>query len=180
MLQEPSPPLAHRRLRNDQPRRDRPVVLARGTGPHDPRPLRRPLGHGGQAGHAVQCRASRTANRRLRAADREDDASPFDQALTKLDDIPSINRRAVQSILAETGVDMSRFPSAHHLASWAGLCPGNNESAGKRRSGRCRDGNRWLCATLVQCAWAASRTRASYFDQQYITASKSHADTSAR
>ncbi len=92
---------------------------------------------------------------------------PFARAVRKLDPMPGINRRAAQSILAEIGHDMSRFASAAHLASWAGLCPGNNESAGKRRSGRIRFGNRWLKQTLVQCAWAASRTKRSYFHGMY-------------
>ena len=94
-------------------------------------------------------------------------SDPFEQAVAKLDPIPGINRRSAQAILAEIGCDMSRFATAAHLASWAGLCPGNHQSAGKRRSGRCRDGNRWLRQMLTQCAWAAARTKASYFHQQY-------------
>jgi transposase len=93
--------------------------------------------------------------------------NPFERAVATLDPIPGINRRAAQAILAEIGTDMSRFPTAAHLASWAGLCPGNHESAGKRKSGRTRDGNRWLCQMLVQCAWAAARTKSSYFHQRY-------------
>jgi transposase len=92
---------------------------------------------------------------------------PFAQAVRRLDPIPGINRRAAQTILAEIGHDMSRFATAAHLASWAGLCPGNDESAGKRRSGKTRFGNRWLKQMLVQCAWAASRTKASYFHGMY-------------
>jgi transposase len=92
---------------------------------------------------------------------------PFARAAARLDPIPGINRRAAQAILAEVGHDMTRFPSAAHLASWAGLCPGNDESAGKRRSGRTRFGNRWLKQMLVQCAWAASRTQRSYFHGMY-------------
>jgi transposase len=92
---------------------------------------------------------------------------PFAKAVRRLDPIPGINRRAAQAILAEIGHDMTRFVSAAHLASWAGLCPGNDESAGKRRSGRIRRGNRWLKQMLVQCAWAASRTKRSYFHSMY-------------
>ena len=92
---------------------------------------------------------------------------PFAKAVRQLDPIPGINRRAAQAILAEIGHDMSRFATAAHLASWAGLCPGNDESAGKRRSGRTRFGNRWLKQMLVQCAWAASRTKHSYFHGMY-------------
>ena len=66
-------------------------------------------------------------------------------------------------IIAEIGTDMSRFPTAGHLISWAGLCPGNDESAGKRRSTRMRKGAPWLKTTLVQCAWAAVRKKGSYF-----------------
>jgi transposase len=83
-----------------------------------------------------------------------------------LDEIPGINRRAAENILAEIGTDMSQFPTADHLASWAGLCPGNNQSGGKRRSGRMMDGNGWLKGTLNQCAWAASRKKDSYFAAQ--------------
>ena len=93
---------------------------------------------------------------------------PLDQtALKVMDELPGIDQRAAQNILAEIGSDMSRFPSADHLASWAGMCPGNDQSAGKRRSGRMNDGNRWLKATLNQCAWAASRKKDSYFAAQF-------------
>ena len=98
----------------------------------------------------------------------EEVMSPLEKtALTVLDEIPGIDQRAAQNILAEIGSDMSRFPSSAHLASWAGLCPGNNQSAGKRRSGRMSDGNRWLKGTLNQCAWAASRKKDSYFAAQH-------------
>jgi|HubBroStandDraft_4_1064222.scaffolds.fasta_scaffold88043_2 transposase len=88
-------------------------------------------------------------------------------ALEALDEIPGIDRRAAQNILAEIGTDMSRFPTANHLACWAGMCPGNDKSAGKRRSGRMSDGNRWLKGTLNQCAWAATRKKNSYFAAQH-------------
>jgi transposase len=102
--------------------------------------------------------------------------APFAKAVRRLDPIPGINRRAAQAILAEIGHDMSRFATASHLASWAGLCPGNDESAGKRRSGRTRFGNPWLKQMLVQCAWAASRTKRSYFHSMYhrIKARRGH------
>lgn len=81
--------------------------------------------------------------------------------------IPGINRRTAEVVLAEIGTDMSRFAAAPQLASWAGLCPGNHESAGKRRSGRTRQGSRWLRSALVQAAWAASHTKATYLSAQY-------------
>ena len=89
------------------------------------------------------------------------------EAVGRMDAIPGIDKRAAQNILAEIGTDMSRFPTAQHLASWAGLCPGNNESAGKRRSGRTTEGDKWLKRTLSQTAWAAARTRGSYFQAQH-------------
>src|SRR5437899_9857245 len=70
--------------------------------------------------------------------------APFAAQLTQLDTIPGINKRTAEVIIAELGVDMSCFPSDRHLASWAGICPGNNESAGKHKSGKTRKGNRWL------------------------------------
>ena len=88
-------------------------------------------------------------------------------ALEILDEVPGVDRRAAQNVVAEIGCDMSRFATSGHLASWAGLCPGNNQSAGKRRSGRLQQGNRWLKATLNQCAWAASRKKDSYFAAQH-------------
>ena len=89
------------------------------------------------------------------------------QSLWLLTTIPGINRRTAEVVLAEIGTDMSRFATAQHLASWAGLCPGNNESAGKRRSGRITRGDRWLKSILVQAAWAASHTKATYLSAQY-------------
>ena len=88
----------------------------------------------------------------------EEASLPFVQQTDLLATIPGISERAAQVIIAEIGVDMARFPTAAHLASWAGLWPGNNESAGKHRSGRTRKGNTGLCAVLTECAWAAART----------------------
>jgi len=93
--------------------------------------------------------------------------APFATAIPLLTEIPGINETAAHALLAEIGTDMSRFPTGHHLASWAGICPGNNESAGKRKSGRTRHANRWLKTVLVQIAWAASRTNDSYFQALY-------------
>ena len=84
-----------------------------------------------------------------------------------LTEIPGIGENSAKNILSVIGTDMSRFPSAAHLASWAGVCPGNNESAGKRRSGKTRMGNALLRATLVLCAQGASRAKGSFFAAQY-------------
>jgi transposase len=81
--------------------------------------------------------------------------------------MPGIGDLGAHVIVSEIGIDMSRFATAGHLISWAGLCPRNDESAGKRRSSRLRKGAPWLKTTLVQCAWAASRTKASYLHAQF-------------
>jgi transposase len=92
---------------------------------------------------------------------------PFRTAVQLLTTIPGIDELSACVILAEIGRDMSRFPTAGHLISWAGLCPKNDESAGKRRSTRMRKGAPWLKTTLVQCAWAAARRKASYLQAQF-------------
>jgi transposase len=92
---------------------------------------------------------------------------PFEDALTRLDTIPGIGRYVAETLVAEIGTDMSRFPSAAHLASWAGMCPGNNESGGKRRRGKTRKGSPWLRALLVQAAHAAARKKDTYLAAQY-------------
>jgi transposase len=92
---------------------------------------------------------------------------PFRTAVQLLTTIPGIDALSACVILAEIGRDMSRFPTAGHLISWAGLCPKNDESAGKRRSTRMRKGAPWLKTTLVQCAWAAARKKASYLQAQF-------------
>ena len=98
---------------------------------------------------------------------RIDEASlPFARQTELLATIPVIGERAAQVIISEIGVEMSRFPTAAHLASWAGLCPGNNESAGRHRSGRTRKGNTELCAILTECAWSAGRTN-TYIGAQF-------------
>jgi transposase len=81
---------------------------------------------------------------------------PFEPILVALDTIPGVDRKTATIIVAETGADMSRFPSAAHLCSWAAMCPGQNESAGKRRSGKTRKGNPYLRAALIQAALAAA------------------------
>ena len=88
----------------------------------------------------------------------EEVVDPFAEPLRLLRSIPGIGERAAQVIISEIGVDMSRFPTAAHLASWAGLCPGNNESAGKHKTGRTRKGNVEVRTILTECAWSAGRT----------------------
>lgn len=97
----------------------------------------------------------------------EESLAPFADAQDRLRTIPGVNQRVAETVLAEIGTNMEQFPSEDHLASWAGMCPGNNESAGKRRSGRITKGNRWLKRILVQAAWAASHTTGTYLAAQY-------------
>jgi transposase len=94
--------------------------------------------------------------------------APFRDDFERLTAIPGVSTTAAQVILAEIGVDMSRFPTAGHLLSWAGLCPRLDESAGKRRSTRVSKGAPWLKTMLVQCAWAASRSQESYLRAQFL------------
>jgi transposase len=92
---------------------------------------------------------------------------PFEWALALLEKIPGVSRRIAEIIVAEIGVDMSKFPTAGHLASWAGMCPGQNESGGKRRSGRTRKGCSWLRASLIEAGWAAARHRSTFLAARY-------------
>jgi len=92
---------------------------------------------------------------------------PMEDCIERLDSIPGMDRRSAEDVLAEIGTDMSRFPTSAHLSSWAGLCPGNNESAGKRKSGRTRNGNRWLCSALVRSARATTRRSNNYLSALY-------------
>jgi transposase len=92
---------------------------------------------------------------------------PFAQALAILDQMPGINQRIAQIIVAEVGLDMSRFKTAAQLASWAGMCPGNRQSAGKSQGGKTRKGNGWLRQALAEAAWAASRAKGSSLQATY-------------
>jgi len=92
---------------------------------------------------------------------------PFAQAVALLVTIPGVSEQAATTLVAEIGTEMAQFPSAKHLASWAGVCPGNRESGGKRKSGKPREGNRWLKAVLGEVAWAVTRTRDNYLVAQY-------------
>ncbi len=91
----------------------------------------------------------------------------YAQAAEALDSLPGIGLVSAQQIIAEMGIDMTRFPSVQHLCSWAGVCPGNNESAGKAKSGRTNKANQTLRSTLVECAHAATRVKSSFFSAQY-------------
>jgi len=92
---------------------------------------------------------------------------PFGEAAVRLTTIPGVSQRVAETVMAEIGPRMEQFPTAGHLASWAGMSPGNHESAGKRRSGHTTYGNRWLRQMLVQAAWAASRAKGTYLAAQY-------------
>jgi transposase len=92
---------------------------------------------------------------------------PWASAVARLDTIPGVGPYLAEALIAEIGTDMRRFPSPAHLASWAGMCPGNHESAGKRRSGRTRKGSPWLRALLVQAAHAGARKKDTYLGAQY-------------
>ena len=101
------------------------------------------------------------------SAEIEERMRPFDPAIELADTIPGVGRRTAEAILAEIGTDMGRFPSGRHLASWARICPGTDESAGKRKSGAIGPGNTWLRSALVEAAHAAARTKGTYLAAQY-------------
>jgi transposase len=95
--------------------------------------------------------------------------APFEEEIALLDTLPGVGRETAEALIAEIGVDMDQFPSAAHLASWAGMCPGNHESAGKRKSGKTRKGSRWLRALLVVAAQAAGRTKNTALGARFRT-----------
>ena len=97
----------------------------------------------------------------------QDYMDEYEAAIAALCDIPGIARRSAEVILAEIGLDMSRFPSAAHLCSWAGVCPGNCQSAGRRKHGKTTKGNKPLKTILTQCAKSARSVKGSYFSAQY-------------
>lgn len=108
-------------------------------------------------------------NRRITKLDElvQDYMEEYEAAITALSEIPGIARRSAEVILAEIGLDMNRFPSAAHLCSWAGVCPGNNQSAGRRKHGKTTKGNKALKTILTQCAKSARSVKHSYFSAQY-------------
>jgi transposase len=138
--------LAQRRMRTKIPQLER--ALAGRFGDHQRFLVAEQLEHIDFLGAKI-AKVSAAIEERLR---------PFEEELNRLDSIPGIDRRNAEVIVAELGTDMSRFPTYRHLASWARLCPGNNESAGKRKSGKTGRGNPWLRTALVQAAHAAGHT----------------------
>ena len=92
---------------------------------------------------------------------------PIQDKVDLIDSIPGIAKRSAQVVISQIGINMNQFPTAAHLASWAGLCPGNNESAGKRKSGRTRKGNDMLKTTLIECSKSASHQKSTYFYALY-------------
>jgi transposase len=147
--------LAQGRLREKIPQLER--ALAGRVAAHQQFLLAQQLAHLDYLDEAIE-RVSAEVAERLR---------PFQAALERLDTIPGVGRRTAEILLAEIGPDMGRFPTAGHLASWAGMCPGHDESAGKRRSGKTRKGSPWLRQALVEAAQAAGRTKGSYLGAQY-------------
>jgi transposase len=147
--------LAKGRLREKLPQLER--ALAGRFGPHQRFMVAEQLAHLDFLDAAIS-RVSQEVAERVR----EDEP-----AIAHLDTIPGVGRYVAEALVAEIGTDMTRFPSANHLASWAGMCPGNNESAGKRRSGKTRKGSPWLRSLLVQAAHAAARKRDTYLSALY-------------
>jgi transposase len=147
--------LAHGKLRDKLPQLE--LALSGRVGPHQRFLLAEQLAHIDSLDASLQ-RLNTEIAERLR---------PFDESIDRLDAIPGVGRIIAEVLLAEIGTDMTRFPTAGHLASWAGLCPGHNESAGKRRSGKTRKGSPWLRAALVQAAHAATHKKQSYLAAQY-------------
>ena len=146
--------LARGRLRDKRPTLER--ALAGRMGPHQRFLLAEQRCHLDALEESIE-RVSAEIAERLR---------PFAEAVERLDSIPGVGRRTAEILIAEIGADMARFPSAGHLASWAGMCPGNHQSAGKHKSGKTRDGNRWLRAALTEAAQAAARTKGTYLAAQ--------------
>ena len=147
--------LAQGRLREKLPQLERALVGR--VGPHQRFLVAEQLAHIDFLDAAI-ARVSAEIAERVR---------PDAEAIARLDTIPGVGRAVAEVLVAEIGTDMTRFPTAKHLASWAGLCPGNHESAGKRRSGKTRKGSPWLRACLVQAAHAAARTKGTYLAAQY-------------
>jgi len=147
--------LAKGQLRNKIPQLERALVGR--FGPHQSFLVARQLAHIDFLDQTIEQVSQEVADR----------MGPFEAELAALDTIPGVGPWTAEVIIAEIGTDMSRFPSAGHLASWAGMCPGNNESAGKRKSGKTRKGSKWLRVALTEAANAAGRGKGTYLSSQY-------------
>ena len=147
--------LAHGQLRDKVPQLEQ--ALSGRVGPHQRFLLAEQLAHIDALDASLERLGTEIAER----------MRPFDELIERLDAIPGIGRTIAEVLLAEIGADMTRFPTANHLVSWAGMCPGHNESAGKKRSGKTRKGSPWLRAALVQAAHAAARAKQTYLAAQY-------------
>jgi len=147
--------LAHGQLRDKVPQLEQ--ALSGRVGPHQRFLLAEQLAHIDALDASLE-RLSTEIAERMR---------PFDELIERLDAIPGVGRTVAEVLLAEIGADMTRFPTANHLVSWAGMCPGHNESAGKKRSGKTRKGSPWLRGALVQAAHAAARAKQTYLAAQY-------------
>ena len=147
--------LARGRLRARLPDLER--ALAGRVGGHQRFLLARQLAHVDFLDEQIEQVSAEIAERTRPAAD----------AISRLDTIPGVGPRIAEILLAEVGPELGRFPTAGHLASWAGMCPGNHESAGKRKGGRTRKGSKWLRSALVEAAQAAGRTKDTYLGEQY-------------
>lgn len=147
--------LAQRRLKNKTAELEK--ALKGLVGPHQRMMLRIQLGHIDDINERI-AEMDEEIKKRMR---------PFEEDLERLETIPGVGRRTAETIIAEIGNDMSRFPSAAHLCSWAGIAPGNNESAGKRKSGRTRKGNKKLKSVLTEAARAGARSKGTYLSAQY-------------
>jgi transposase len=147
--------LARGRLREKLPELER--ALTGRVGPHQRFLLAQQLAHIDYLDAAIERVSAELAER----------LHPFDETLTRLETIPGVGRRVAEIVAAELGLEVARFPSAAHLAAWAGLAPGNHESAGKRLSGKTRKGSPALRTALVEAAQAAARTKDTYLAAQY-------------
>jgi transposase len=163
--------LAQGRLREKRPQLER--ALSGSVGPHQQFLVAQQLAHIDFLEATIEV-VSEEITARLRAVELPATGeapvaptAPGDAALARLQTLPGVGQRTAEVLVAEIGLDMRRFRTARHLASWAGLCPGNHESAGKRRRGRTRKGSRWLRSALVQAAHAAARQKETYFAAQY-------------
>jgi transposase len=141
------------------------LALQGSVGPHQRFLLRQQLAHVDHLTHLIATLSAEIAQRLAQMAARPSAPAATD-ALERLDSIPGVGRRTAEVLIAEVGLDMRPFPSSAQLASWAGLCPGNHQSAGKQKSGRTRKGNAWLYTALVEAAQATTRT-STYLGAQY-------------